>query len=219
MRKSLAVLSIMVVCFLGSGCASFPKHRLPDMGQLPPLEDQSQAVKAGYRFTSGMELGVGGRKDFPQRVRRLLENEFTAVLKESGYFASLQQGEEGGIRIDADVVNYGNAIAAGVGGFLSGFTFCTIPCWATDNFRLKVKVMTSQGEQKEYLLDDAMTTFFWLPMIVATPFKGPWKVAPQVRRNMYENLILQMQKDGVLPPARKPVQTSLSITVEIEPVV
>ena len=210
-RRIFVVVMLCGIC----GCASFHRHRVPDVGEIPPPADQSQAVNASYQFTSGFDMGVGGRQEHPQNVRQQLEKEFVAVLKESGYFAKLQPAKEGGIIIEADLLNYANAICASIGGAISGATLLTVPAWATDNYKLQVKVVTSQGKQKEYVLDDAMTTVFWLPLIVATPFKGPAKVAKQVRTNMYKALILKMQKDGTLSSAKKGLQTS-SLIIRIE---
>jgi hypothetical protein len=160
---------------------------------------------------------VGHRQEHPQNIRQQLEKEFVDELKESGYFATLSPGQVGGISVNTDMENYGSAIAAAVGGAIGGLSLCTIPCWATDNYKVTVKVTTSDGKQKEYVLDDAITTVIWLPMIVATPFKSPNKVSSDVRKNMYRHLILKMQQDGLLPPAKKGQTTSrLQVMFEID---
>jgi len=210
LRTTHRVFVVIMLCGI-CGCASFPKHRVPEVGEIPPPADQSQTVNASYRFSSGSDMGVGGRREHPENVRQRLEKEFVAVLKDSGYFAQLRSGQEGGMSIKADLLNYGNAICAAIGGSISGMTLLTVPAWATDNYKLQVTVVTSQGKRTEYVLDDAMTSVFWLPLIVATPFKAPGKVGRQVRTNMYKALILKMQEDGILPPPRKGLETSALI--------
>ena len=59
-------------------------------------------------------------------------------------------------------------------------------------------------------------TFQWLPMIFAFPFNMPNKVGVEVRKNIYRNLILRMQEDGLLPKAGNLTKTgNLKISFEI----
>lgn len=212
--RTIATPAVIFVCIWVTGCASFPKHRVPETGQLPPPADASQALQASYQFTLETDIG----EKYLQNIRQQFEKEFVDVLKKSGYFAMLSPGQEGRIHIEADMLNYKDVVADAVGILIGGLSLCTIPIWVTDNYKVTVKVTTSEGKQAEYVLDDAMTTVIWLPMIVATPFKSPIKVSTDVRKNMYRNLILKMQEDGLLPPAKKGQQTSrLQVTFEIEP--
>lgn len=160
-----------------------------------------------------------GRHNHTQKIQETLEEEFISVLNESGYCTILGARQEDNIHIEADLLNYGSGIAAGVAGFIGGLTFCTIPTWATDNYNLTVKITTLQDKQHEYVFDDAMTTVFWLPLIVATPFTFPTSIATKVRKNMYKNLIRRMQEDGLLPLPGKLLQSSrLVLTLKISPI-
>ena len=163
-------------------------------------------------------MGLGARQEHLENIRLQLEKEFADTLKDSGYFATLSSGQGDGISINADMVNYGNALAAALAGAIGGLSLGTIPCWATDNYRVTVKVTAPGGKQKDYVLDDAMTTFIWIPMIVMTPSKNPNKVSTDVRKNIYRNLILKMQQDGLLPAAKKGQETSrLHVIFDIAP--
>lgn len=216
--KHLAMMmSLSVVGFWLTGCASFAHNRVPDAGKLQPPADASQAVKASYQFTSGAQI-FSSRNEHPQNIREKMEKEFVDQLKESGYFATLSTDKGGGIQIEADMLNYGSGVPAMIGGFIGGLSLTTIPCWATDNFKVTVKVVSLEGKKTEYVLDDAMTTVIWLPMIVATPFMYPETVSADVRKNLYRNVILKMQQDGVLPAAGKP-QLKSRIEISFVPVV
>jgi len=204
-RKTM--LALVILCLFLTGCASFQKNRLPDTGQLPPLNDKAQALTASYQFTSGLHLNIGSRHDLPLKAQQILEKEFVDTLKESGYFTDLTP-ENGYINIKVDILNYGSGIAASISGAISGATLLTIPGWATDNYKVTAQVTMADGKNKDYVLDDAMVTVFWLPMIVATPFKGPSKVSTNVRKNIYRTLILKMQQDGLLPPTQAGAATS-----------
>ena len=207
-RHVVTMAFLMFASLWITGCASFSRQRLVEVGTIQPPADATLAAKATYRFTSGVDMGVGPRQDHAPNVRQQLEKEFVDFLTTSGYFASLVPGQNGDIQLEADLVNYGDAIAAALAGAIGGLSLCTIPCWATDNYRLKVKVVTAQGKTGVYLLDDAMTTVIWLPMIVVMPFKFPIGVSNEVRTNMYKHLILRMQQDGFLPPAKPAPQNT-----------
>jgi hypothetical protein len=149
-----------------------------------------------------------------------LEDEFVSVLKESGYFAKLQPVKNGGIYIEADVLNYGSQTAGFFAGTICGLTLFTIPVWITDNYKVTVTVTTPEGKRYEYIFDDAITTVMWLPFVFVLPFKSPNKESIDVRKNIYRNLILKMQQDGLLTPANQAQQIShLRVTFEIIPTV
>jgi len=201
MKKPIhLLLSSALVILMGSGCAAFPKHAVPEVGQQTKA-DGSRAEKASYQLTGGANLGAG-RSEFSPQIRQQLTKEFVDTLKESGSFATLREGKDKGLHIDADILNHGSGAAAAGAGFLGGLTLCTIPCWATDWYKMKADVTTAQGLTKTYVLDDGLTTVFWLPLAVIAPFHTPEKVSEDVRKNLYKTLVQQMRKDGVLAPAK-----------------
>lgn len=181
-----------------TGCASFKRHQLPEVGSLPSLQNGTTRPNASYEFSSGIE--VFGKQEHPEKIRAQLEREFLDVLNESGYFAVLTKGDNGEMRIKIRLVNSGNP-AVILPGFITGFSLFTIPSWATDKFTASVKVTTSDSKEYAYELCDCMTTVMWLPMIVVAPFKNIITVPREVRKNIWKNLLLRMQQDGVLPRA------------------
>jgi hypothetical protein len=197
---------IALMFCISVGCASFQHHRLSETGRLPPPADASQAIRAVYQLKSGLD-GGHGREESSTLLLREFEKTFVDALKESGYFASVLPGNEGSIIIEADMINYGDRTAAAIAGVVGGLSLTIIPVWVTDNYKLTAKVTSSQGKHAIYALDDALTTVIWLPMIVVTPFKSPSTEVHDLWKNMYRNLILKMQQDGFLPPAKKGQQT------------
>ena len=108
------------------------------------------------------------------------------MLTESAQFASVNEAPNGGdVHIDAHLHNYGNP-AAMIPAFITGFSLFTIPSWATDQWRLTAGVGQPGGDQRSYTLEDADVLVQWLPMILATPFKFPGQVIPEVRKNIYK---------------------------------
>ena len=132
------------------------------------------------------------------QIQQMFEKQFVTSLEKSGYFAEIRSKSGSGIHIDADMVNYGNSAAAVGGGLIGGLSLMTIPVWATDGYKMTANVTTAKGVKKEYVLDDAVVTVIWLPMVVLCPFFNPITAVPAVWENMNKTLISKMQQDGLL---------------------
>lgn len=211
-------LVVLILCFTLSGCASFKRNRLPSITELPKLSKEDNRPHVTYSFSSGVE--VFGKQEHLENVRKILEEEFLDVLRESGYFASLEIEGDHGIKIRARLVNYGSGIGATISGAISGATLCVIPGWATDGYKATVRVNAADKKEHEYILDDAMTTVFWLPMAVVYPFKTPQTVGAEVRKNIYRNLLIRMQQDGILLTPESAKETSaIILEIDIVPMV
>lgn len=191
-RHGIAIIALL----LFTGCASFQGNKLPLVGSFQPLPEGTKKPTATYSFSSGVDLF--GKQEHTENVRIILEREFIDVLRESGYFASLSPGNQGEIIIQARLVNSGTP-AAMIPAFITGLSLYTIPSWATDNYDITAKVTAQDGKEHTYQLSDSMTSVQWLPMIVVAPFKNMFNVSKEVRRNIWKNLILNMQQDGILP--------------------
>ncbi len=190
------VYLVGISLLLFTGCASFPGNNLPNVGKLPPLTESTNKPSASYSFSSWVDLF--GKKEHQENIRKQLEDEFLSVLRESRHFASLTPNDQGEINIEVRLVNSGNP-AVMIPAFITGLSLYTIPSWATDTYTITAKVKAIDGKIHTYNLKDSMTTVQWLPMIVVAPFKNMVSVSKEVRRNIWKNLILKMQEDGVLP--------------------
>ena len=188
-------LFILATCMFFMGCASFKGHNLPEVGVLPTPSPDAQKPTATFVFLS--EADIFGKRPSPEYLQAILEAEFVGVLRESGYFGTVEKGDEGkDLAMNVHLVDSGNA-AAILPALITGFSLYTIPSWATDKFGVVCIVKTTDGKQRKYELEDSSTLVQWLPMILAFPFNMPNNVPVEVRKNIYKNLILKMQEDGL----------------------
>lgn len=208
-KKTFMICSLFFVALLSSltGCASFKGNQLPAVGKLPPSATGVEKPDITFKFSAGESYIV--KREHYEGARQQLESEFAQVLRESGYFAAVTEGSEGkGIHINAKLVNSGSPIGL-IPAFITGLSLYTIPSWATDNFEVTAKVTTVDGREHTYSLTDSSTLVQWLPMVFAFPFKNPLEVPVEVRKNIYRNLILKMQEDGVLSMSGKRLKQAM----------
>jgi hypothetical protein len=151
---------------------------------------------ATYSFAYTYKIAVEGSG--PESGRAAMSQEFAQVLTESAQFATVTEAATGGdLHIDVRLHNYGNP-AAVIPAFITGFSFFTIPSWTTDHWQLTAAVSHPGGDPHSYTLEDSEIMVTWLPMILVMPFKFPGQVIPEVRRNMYKNLLKTMRENGDL---------------------
>lgn len=195
----LKIAAAVGVGFLATSCASFPNNRVPKITNSPAPNGKKVAVT--YSLSSRAETLNGFRKETVSMASGHSEGPLTAALTKSGRFSSMSRGKGGSVHLDVDMLNYGNHGAAAASGFISGFSFLTIPAFGTDNYKLTATASTSTGKSRQYVLDDGVTTVIWLPFIFVAPFSNPTTVVPKVQENMYRNLIEKMESDGMIPKA------------------
>lgn len=189
--------TMVVCCFFIASCASFKNRLLPEVDQLHPLPTLGQKQDVTYSFSAYVDFGR--KREEIEWIRSSREAEFTEVLRESGYFATITQDtQRKDISLKVDLLRSSPPLTQlSVG--LSGTTFLIFPGFATEKYDVSVKVTTRDDQEYLYNLTDSQTTVFWLPMVVILPFNDPVTVPADVRKNIYRNLVLQMQKDGILP--------------------
>lgn len=181
---------------VATGCASFKQHRLPEIGAFPSLPAESNKPTATYSFTYAYKIVA--EREASENVRQQMSGEFAGILTDSGQFASVTEAPSGGdVHIEAHLRNVGNP-AALIPAFITGFTFFTIPSWATDQWSLTAKVLQAGEERHSYTLSDSDVLVQWLPMFFVMPFKSPGQVIPEVRRNIYKNLVKEITDSGVV---------------------
>lgn len=207
--KTAVLVSLVVVTL--SGCAVFRGNELAELGTLPGPDGVAKKPTAGYDFAS--TANTGERKAQHERLRTVQENEFVAVLRESGYFATIEKGNGKDVNISIELVETGNP-AALVPAVVTGLSLYTIPSWAKVDLEAICKVTTADGKTREYKLKDSATLVQWLPMMAVFPFK-PFSEIESLRKNIYRNLIVKMQQDGLLPQAR-PLQKTSSNSISFE---
>ena len=171
----------------------FKQHQLPEIDAVPavPVESVKPAATYSFAYTQSY-IGEGAGME---STRATLSQEFAQVLTESSQFASVREAESGGdVHIEARLHNSGNP-AALIPAVITGFSLYTIPSWATEHWKLTADVSRSTGDPHSYTLEDSDMLVQWLPMILVFPFSSPFTVIPEVRKNMYKNLLKSMRGD------------------------
>lgn len=196
----MCVVMAAIILLLITGCAVFPGNKLPTVEKFQPFPEATKKLTVTYSFSSGVDFF--DKLEHEENVRTMLEKEFTDTLTESGYFASVSQGNQEDLKMQVRLVDSGSP--AGMGpAIITGLSLYTIPSWATENYNVTAKVTAPGGIEHTYQLTDSVTLVQWLPMIVVFPFKNLFNVPPEVRKNIWKNLIIKMQKDGLLSQKEK----------------
>jgi len=89
--RSFMVFMVFLTIF--SGCASSRVKKLKESVVLPPLSTGIKQSTVTYEFSSAYHFGTEG--EYPEKVRQILEAEFIQVLRDSGYFSTIEKGSEG----------------------------------------------------------------------------------------------------------------------------
>jgi hypothetical protein len=194
LKMVVGALLTILLCHHLSGCASFKKNQLNTVDVLPPLSSKHEKQDLTYTFTSWVD---DGHIEKEKNRERIYADEFTSALNDSGYFSILEPGDNRDIRIQAVLlVSYsGNLVSLGTG--LTFMTLGLLPSWTTVTYKATVKVTTGDGQDYEYILEDRVTKVRWFAMIFVASSRKPNEVSSGVRKNIYKNLLLKMQEDGV----------------------
>jgi len=195
MLKKTKQLSLIVLIAILGGCAVFEGGKVPKTTfETYDLQGIQQPTLSYKSLAKG---GISSVEELPEAAQNLIEGELLEVLEESQYFSRLSSDDEtADIKIDVTMTNTGSS-AAMIPAFITGLSLYTIPSWATDNFDVIATVESKNGQKKEYTLSDSTTLVQWLPMIFVYPMKG-LDVIPEVRKNMYRNLLSKIKADGFL---------------------
>jgi hypothetical protein len=198
MQKHINVVMISLLLFLGlttSGCAVFNGGKVPDT-VLAPLE-KSDIQKPSISYDITASGGLFSNDKSPEHVQSIIAGELLQTLEQSNYFSRISKNDaEADINLSVTIQNTGNP-AALIPAFITGLSLYTIPSWGTDNFDVNAIAKSKNGLSKEYALSDSTTLVQWLPMMFVFPVKN-FSVIPEVRKNMYRNILLQMKNDGFI---------------------
>lgn len=171
---------IVVLVSLVSGCASFQKNEIAKVEKMPDTSQYQNKPKVYFEIEYYMgepdKAGLTPIASMKPKVQGLVEK----VIKEDSLFSeyTFDAAKKGDMNytIRLQVYNHGNAGAAAVMGFLSGFTFGVIPAAATDNYTLKASIVDSKGDTTGSLRNkDSVTTWigiWFIPAMSHTPEKA-----------------------------------------------
>jgi hypothetical protein len=203
MRMNLNLVKIAFLFFLGistSGCAVFRGGNVPETVLTPPEKTDQAKPAISYEMIS--MGGFDGTVKSPELVQNIVAGELLQTLEQSDFFSRISKNDASAdINLSVKVTNTGNQ-AAVIPAMITGFSLYTIPSWATDNFEVTATARNRQGGSKQYVLSDSTTLVQWLPMMVVFPAKN-FSVVPEVRKNMYRNILQQMKNDGFIQVTRQ----------------
>lgn len=198
MQKYLNIVRglLLLACTLSfSGCAVFNGQNVP-MTVLTPLE-KSEQQKPSVAYDISAMSGLVTVDKSPEHIQSIIAGEFLQTLEQSNYFGRIAKNDgQADISLSIQVKNTGTPVAM-IPALITGLSLYTIPSWATDTFEVTATAKNKQGLSKQYVLTDSTTLVQWLPMVFVFPFKN-FAVVPEVRKNMYRNILAKMKDDGFL---------------------
>ncbi len=193
----LAVIALLLL--LLSGCATFKRNHLPAVGDWEEVAPDAYRPSVSCTFEARNTFG-GMTAEF---VRKSGEEEFIKTLIRSGRFATVATNSPNAdLQLEVKLMDRSTP-AAIIPAIITGLSLYTIPSWVTDSYEVTAAVTARTGASKTYELKDAGTTVQWLPMVLAFPFGCPFKVHPDIRKNIYMNLVMRMQEDALLSDMTK----------------
>jgi len=194
------LIVVVFTVFLISGCGlCLPGNKLQTVTHLPSLPQDIKTPTCSYQFSYDADVWIA-RAFSHYRIGDRCEREFTDVLKESGYCASVEQGSQSDLNFEANL-----SMSTDLSGwtiaedFFSILTYTATPNVKTNTIAATVKVTAREGKEHYYKLEDSFTVVAWLPLIVVPGTCDSWgvDVPGAARRNIWRNLLLTMYQDGI----------------------
>jgi hypothetical protein len=177
-----------------AGCAAFPGHQLPVIG-----DDQIQPAVPKPSVDYDVKFFLSYQED-PSGLY-YVNKEIVKVLGRSGVFSSFTLGNGTAPRHLSFKLRDETDLALGaLGGILSGVTIGLIPARVTDTLKLQVDVKEGKRVLKHYAYQDFGVTWIELFLIVMTPTHSPSAVGRELVDNMLRHFLVDAQRDGVLMP-------------------
>jgi len=179
-----------------SGCATFRDDNLPRQ------PGDSSVVDSTYRkkLYSLWQLEIDNTDESLQGAAPVdnTENQlFERTVSQSGCCEIVQSRTEADLVVVGKVTTEEKVPIDGLLCYLLGFI---IPYKRIHTYQVQVKVSSSE-DSRQYDLADSSTFLIWLPIIFALPFIGSTSgVDREVEQNIYRNILLKMQGDGLFGP-------------------
>lgn len=195
--RNATILLLVLMCLMLCSCISLPVENQKEMQrQVPPAEiDQSLRTTYSFKFSYAFN---GEIKNLKSSREYLYRDEFEDALLASRVFnAAYSQGTEE-MHIEAELVNSVNPTNRAIAQAVGIFSLTLIPCWVTDHYHLKARVVAPDGSQKHYNLQASQRTYVWLPFMLLGTVFDPWEAGHEVRMNIYKRFITNICKDLLL---------------------
>jgi len=188
-------LSIVTGCAISGGKVPRTKLAAPTAGDHSKLTLSWEIILSRVNFI--YSLNSSQRNSLVKELSAELSEE----LNKTQYFKAITKITKGhSVKADIDLIvtlTITNNPGPDVLGFMSMVTLGTVPYWETIHYEIRARVKNKQGLEKEYKLENSVTFGLWLPLWCFYRFTYD-EGGPNVRRNIYRNIIQQMYEDGFI---------------------
>jgi len=198
-RKDFSLVAVLVFAQI-AGCAGFRAKNLPEVEQRSLKTSVNSKTKVYNDWKIKTKNSSSVSAEALSKAEQEFKKKFEAALLSTECCVVAASEAEADVVVKA-VSHDENSRAAMIPAFITGFSGFIIPSWATAHvhFTATANYVEKADTKFEYDVSDSMTMVQWLPMIFAFPFANPFSSGKDMETNAYNNLILAMQKDGVIP--------------------
>ena len=177
-NKIIKILSVVV--FIGlCGCASFEQEKIARVEVMPDVSQYKNkpSVYVDLSFYRGMpEKKPTEIVHAKEKLQPIISGAIEKTALFSDYTFDQDKAESYDYTLRIKAYNHGNAFAAALSGFLTGFTFGVIPGAATDNYTVQIEAVDKNGTSlSKHANDDAVRTWvgiWFIPMMDNTAQKA-----------------------------------------------
>ncbi len=191
MYRKFVSLALGILTILVSSCASFKANNLPAAQEIDYKAVKTDKIKVFSRWnyettTADGAIWAAAHKSW-----------FDKAIIESGCCVIVEGPKDATLVVDGTAVDHLNPWTI-IPIIFNGASLTIIPFWQT--IVVDIKVTANKGsKQSNYALNDSFTYVSWLPMIFVFPFTGgPTKNKEELFLNTYQNLVIQLKRDGNL---------------------
>ena len=209
MERDMKYLKLLLVLAFASiaGCATFPGNVLPEVTSFPVATNKpSVNVTLSFRQNTNGQPNNNGEKAGELKLQKMVIERF----EKSGLYSSVSAvNQNSDFTVTTSVIDEGNG-PIGLA-FLSGFTFCLIPSYATDIFKATAVVKNNKtGVKKTIELEDSTTMWIQIFLLPLLPFKFPPAVISDVQNNIMDTLAIRVYEitknsSTILPVLSAPI--------------
>lgn len=187
--------------FAAAGCATFSSKTLPMIKQLPPRDAAKPSVRLSLSYENYPYLGRKA-KDSPKRTRRF-EREMEQALRQSGYFSSVATDTpEPDLVINAQLRDSTDITQSYGWDFVR--TFGLWPSRYHGMYSLRLTATSPRlTTDWDLRLVTGFTTWGHLFLLPLMPFTFETAVEHRVRSNLFRNVCLQLERQGILDAATR----------------
>ena len=189
----LCVLCLII--FNLAGCMAVVRHNIPAAA----FEQKQLADIDKCDMTFSVTVHNSDPLGSWRATEAQLSSEISAQLMKSGYFKSVRETRNPGpfhiafdVRMNSNPDQYAAAL-------LSGYTLTLIPIWYSHDVELSASVFKNMELQKSFLDREQVTEIWWLPFVLASPFKNLSTAGREIESNYFAKMLADLENSKILP--------------------